>query len=78
MTSEKRCLPLLELRVDDPGGESLAANTDAFKHTVTLELVHDQVGVNQTGLLLLVGNDATHEVRVGAVQTLHELGQRFL
>jgi hypothetical protein len=39
---------MLEVRVDHPVGEALAANTDAFKHTVASKLVHDQVGVDDT------------------------------
>ena len=36
---------LLELGVDHSVGKALAANADALEHTVTGELVHDQVGV---------------------------------
>lgn len=41
-------LPELEVRVDHPVGETFTANTDAFKHTVTGELVHHKVGVDET------------------------------
>lgn len=40
--------PLLELGVDDPVGESFTADTDAFQHTVTLQLVEDERGVDHT------------------------------
>ena len=39
--------PLLELRVDHPVGEALAADTDALQHTVTSQLMQHQSGVNQ-------------------------------
>ena len=41
-------VPVLEVGVDHPVGEALAANTDSFKHTVTGELVHHKVRVNHT------------------------------
>lgn len=40
--------PLLELRVDDSVGEALTTDTDALKHTVTLQLVEHKLGINQT------------------------------
>lgn len=40
--------PLFELRVDHPVGEALTANTDTLEYTVTLQLVHYQVGINDT------------------------------
>ena len=39
-------LPLLELWVDDPAGETLTTDTDSLKYTVTLKLVQDKMGVN--------------------------------
>ena len=41
-------LPLLELSVDHSVGETFAADTDALKHTVTLQLVKYQSGVDHT------------------------------
>lgn len=41
-------LPELEVRVDHPVGETFTANTDAFQHTVTGELMHHQMGVDET------------------------------
>lgn len=41
-------LPELEVRVDHPVGETFTANTDAFKHTVTGQLVHHKVRVDET------------------------------
>jgi len=40
--------PLFELRVDDPVGEALAADTDALKHTVALQLVEDESRIDET------------------------------
>ena len=39
--------PLLELGVDDSVGESLATDTNSFQHTVTLQLVQHQLGVDE-------------------------------
>ena len=41
-------LPLLELGVDDAIREALAADTDAFQHTVTLQLMQRQVSIVNT------------------------------
>ena len=43
-----RALPLLELRVDDAVRKAFAADTDAFEHTVTLQLMKHQVSVDHT------------------------------
>jgi hypothetical protein len=40
--------PELEVRIHHPVGESLTTDTDAFKHTVTGELVHHEVRVDET------------------------------
>ena len=39
---------MLEVGVDHSVGEAFAANTDAFKYTVTGELVHNQVRIDDT------------------------------
>lgn len=39
---------MLEVWVDHSVGEAFTANTDAFKHTVTCQLVHNEVGVNKS------------------------------
>jgi hypothetical protein len=41
-------IPELEVGVNHAVGESLTADTDTLKHTVTSELMHHQVGVNET------------------------------
>uniref|UniRef100_A0A2M4DMR2 Uncharacterized protein n=1 Tax=Anopheles darlingi TaxID=43151 RepID=A0A2M4DMR2_ANODA len=68
----------LEVRVHHAVGESLTANTDTFKHTVTSQLVHDQVSINDTGRLHFVGNDTTDEVRLSRLQRGHQVVQLFL
>ena len=44
----KRILPMLEVRVDHTVGESFTTNTDTFKYTVTCQLVHNQVRIDNT------------------------------
>ena len=39
-------LPVLEVRIDHPVGESFAANSDPLKDTVAGQLMHDQVRVD--------------------------------
>lgn len=41
-------LPMLEVGVDHTVGESFATNTDTFKYTVTCQLVHNQVRIDNT------------------------------
>ena len=41
-------LPKLEVGVHHPVGESLTTDTDTLKYTVTSELVHYQMGVDET------------------------------
>lgn len=45
---QKRLLPQFEVRVDHPVGEAFTTDTDTFKYTVTCQLVHYQVGINDT------------------------------
>jgi len=44
----ERILPMLEVGVDHTVGESFATNTDTFKYTVTCQLVHNQVRIDDT------------------------------
>ena len=69
---------LTELLEGDPVGEALSADTDTFEDTVAPELVQDQGGVNLTGPLFVIGNDAANKVRVRVSQGVHQLGQLFL
>ena len=57
-------LPLLEVSILDPVGESLPADPDSLQHTVTAQLVHDQRILHGPGSLGLIGDDAAHKVRV--------------
>lgn len=41
-------LPVSEIRVDHSVGESFTANTNTFKYTVTSELMHNQVRIDDT------------------------------
>ena len=45
-----------------PVGESAHADPDSLQHTVASQLVHDEWGLNLTGLLVGVGHQATHKV----------------
>jgi len=38
----KQLIPLLEISIEDPVGETLSADPDALQHTVTAQLVHHQ------------------------------------
>jgi hypothetical protein len=40
--------PHFEIRIHHPVGEALTTDTDPFKYTVTGELMHHQVRVNET------------------------------
>ncbi len=71
-------LPLSELLVNEFVGKALAANSDALQNTVAAELVKDKVGVDESGLLQLVGDDAAHKVRHCVPERCHEVAQRRL
>ena len=47
---------MLEVGVDHTVGESFTANTDTFKYTVTSELVHNQVGIDDTCMATSASN----------------------
>ncbi len=64
-----------ELGKQQPGRITLAANTNTFQHTVAVQLVHDQMSVQNTTRLQLVGNDTANEMGTGSVQGLHQLVQ---
>lgn len=42
---------MLEVGVDHSVGESFTANTNAFKYTVTGELMHNQVRIDDTWII---------------------------
>ena len=57
-----------EIRVDHSVGETFTTNTNAFKYTVTSELMHNQVRVDDT--CENNGNDISNEID----QIVHILG----
>merc|ERR1719428_2452764 len=66
----------LVVGVEHPVWESTHADPDTLQHTVTGQLVHDQWGLNLSGLLVSVGHKATDEVRLAVVEGGHQLSQR--
>ena len=56
---------LHKIGMESSVGETFTANTNTLKHTVTGQLIQHKRGIDETRLFLLVGNDATDEVRVG-------------
>merc|ERR1719192_872733 len=56
--------------------ESTHANPNAFQHTVTGQLVHDQRRLNLSGLLVGVGHKAAHKVGSTVMEGGHQLSQR--
>merc|ERR1719391_960587 len=50
-------------------------DTDTLQHAVAVKLVHDKRSIDVSRLLDLVGDDATHEVRMSGVQVGHQLHQ---
>ncbi len=48
LTLSKLRSPLLEVTVEDSAGETLSADSDAFQHTVTPQLVDDQMVLHKT------------------------------
>lgn len=71
----RRLSPQFEVRIHHSVGETFTTDTNAFKYTVTSELMHDQMGVDHTRLLQLVGDDATDEVGLGSTQGSHQIVQ---
>lgn len=52
-------LPMLELVIDHPVGKSLPADPDALQDSVAGQLMHHQVGIQNSGLLVVVGHDTS-------------------
>ena len=74
----EQLVSLSELLEGDPVGESLATDPDSLEDTVAPQLVQDEPGVDLAGLLVVVGDDAPHEVGVGVPQGEHELAELLL
>merc|ERR1719362_2219543 len=68
----------LELGIEHLIWESLPADGDTGQDTVTLVLVHHQLGLNTSGLLVSVGHHTTDEVRLGLVEGRHQVIQLAL
>jgi len=56
-------------------GQTQHTDADTLEHAVAVKLVHDKRSVDVSGLLDLVGDDATHKVRMSGVQVSHQLHQ---
>merc|ERR550532_1874913 len=65
----------LEVGVKHSVRETSHTDPDTLQHTVTGQLVHDQVGLNISGLLVGVGHKATDEVGLARVKGGHQLSQ---
>ena len=65
-------VPVEEVSIYAPVGESLLADTDALKYTVASQLVENQRPVDDTTSLDFVGDQATHEAGVGGVEVGHQ------
>ena len=68
----------LELGVHDLIGESSPADSDTSQDTIALVLMHNQVRLNTSRLLVSVGHHATNEVRLCLVQGGHKIIQLSL
>jgi hypothetical protein len=74
----QQVVALEELGVNDTIGESLASNTDTFQDTIALELIKDDDGVEIVGALSVIGDDATDEMRVGGLESVHQMVELLL
>jgi hypothetical protein len=72
----KNGIPGLVISIIHSVGEASHANPDAFKHTITSELVHDEMGFHITWLFVSIGDEAAHKVRLTAVKSVHKLSKR--
>ena len=59
-------------------GKSLSADTDAFEYTIASQLIQNQVVVDLSSTFVVIGNDTSDKVRLGAIQRVHEASQLFL
>jgi len=77
-TGGEDLVALLELGKGNALGETHADDTDTFEDTVAAELVEDEGGINDSGLLDLVGDDATDKVGVGLVEGVEQVLELLL
>ena len=61
-----------------PVGEATSADSDALEHAVASKLMHNESSVDPSRLLDFIGNDATYEMRMSAVQVVHQFHQGLL
>jgi len=64
-------VPLPEFLVEESVGKSFAANANTFQNTIAAQLVQHQLSVNHTRTLHLIGDDATHKMRICVPQIGH-------
>eukprot|EP00732_Lithocolla_globosa_P001104 Lithocolla_globosa_v1_NODE_497_length_3887_cov_213.445459.p2 type:complete len:191 gc:universal NODE_497_length_3887_cov_213.445459:1510-2082(+) len=74
-TNGQDLVTLLEFSKGDTVRVTHTDDTNTFQHTIASELVQHQGGVNDTWLLLFVGNDTTDKVGGGVFQSSHQRGQ---
>jgi hypothetical protein len=77
-TGSQKMVALQEFSIDDTIGESLTSNTDTFEDTIALQLIKNNDSIEIIGLLTMVRNDATDEVRIGRLESVHQMVQLFL
>ena len=69
------CISHLEVWIWHAVRETSHTDSDAFQDTITGKLVHNQWGLNITGLLVVVWYKATDKVRLTTVKCGHELSK---
>ena len=72
LTSSQNGITLLKVIVDHSVREATHANPDAFKHTIASQLMQNEWRLHTTRLLVVIGHNATDEVRLSAVQGGHK------
>ena len=69
---------MFEVTIKDSVRETLPADPDAFQHSVTAQLVHNQRILHGPRSLGLIGDEAAYKVRMGRPQISHEFMQVLL
>merc|ERR1719334_2792205 len=72
-SSTKNIVSCLEFRVEHLVGEASPADGDTSQHTIALVLVHHQLRLNTTRLLMGVRHNTTDEVGLSLVKSGHEV-----
>ena len=55
--------------------EALAANSNAFEHSVAAKLIQHEWSIDFAGPLFVVWNNATNKVGIRVAKSVHQLGQ---